>query len=125
MSDTPVQDSKPAPNPTPAPVRGHYSGANLIPTVQEFIEKLEIGKKQRDSEVDRKEEEKKHKVKDDIPEAHSPSQPLKAGKGQKLVTDPVTGNEIVIENAKKGMAEQVNDPKVAKKPSKVVQIPEH
>jgi hypothetical protein len=119
MSDTPVNDSKPAgnpapaPAPAPAPVRGHYSGANPIPTVQEFIEKLDMGKKQRDSEVDKKEEKKKVQEKAEIPEAHTPTQPLKAGKGQKVVTDPVTGNEIVIENAKKGMAKESDDPKVS------------
>src|ERR1700753_2047435 len=122
MADTttemPVQDSKPAPKPapkpTPAPARGPYSGANPIPTVQEFIERLDIGKKERDEEIDKEETVKKPAAKQETPEAVAPSQPLQAGKGQKVVTDPVTGNEVVIENAQKSMAKEVNDPKVLK-----------
>jgi hypothetical protein len=112
MADTTVQETEPAPNPTPATIKGHYSGANPIPTVQEFIEKLDLGKKQRDAEIDKGEDKKTSNVKDELPEARPPTQPLKAGKGQKLVTDPVTGKEIVIENANKTMVGEVHDPKV-------------
>jgi hypothetical protein len=81
--------------------RSHYSGANPIPTVKEFIDKLDVGKKDRDEKIENGE----------IKPASSPK-PLTPGKNQKTVTDPVTGNDVVIEDAIKDRVSQVNDPTV-------------
>jgi hypothetical protein len=116
MSEPQVQQSTPPKKKAPAPQtagRGFYSGANPIPTVQEFIEKLDVGKKQRDQDLENKEKQKQQpQEKVEIPEAQAPQQPLKAGKGQKIVTDPVTGNEVVIEKATQKMAVESDNPKV-------------
>jgi hypothetical protein len=79
---------------------GHYSGANPIPTVKEFIEKLDVTKKDRDTKLDRSDGPKE------------PKDNLKPGKNQKTVTDPVTGSQVVIENANKSMIDEADNPKV-------------
>jgi hypothetical protein len=80
---------------------GHYSGANPIPTVKEFIEKLDVTKKDRDSKLDRSQGQKES------------GEALKPGKNQKTVTDPVTGADVVIENAHKSMVDEVKNPKAS------------
>lgn len=80
---------------------GHYSGSNKIPTVKEFIDKLDITKKERDSKLDRSEGQKDTK------------ENLKPGQNQKSVTDPVTGKNVVIENATKSMVNEVQNPTVS------------
>ena len=84
---------------------GHYSGANPVPTVKQFVEKLDIGKKDRDKKVDGSLNGSK-----DSPTPHENK--LTPKKGQKTVTDPVTGNEVVIENATKNMVHEVDNPTV-------------
>jgi hypothetical protein len=84
---------------------GHYSGANPIPTVKQFVEKLDIGKKDRDKKIDSQRDA-----------SHATAKPhenkLTPKKNQKTVTDPVTGNEVVIENATKDMVKEVENPTV-------------
>jgi hypothetical protein len=99
---------------------GHYSGANPIPTVQEFMQKLDMGKKDRDKDIDEKakkkvvDSQKSHAVNTGhmTGEQASSVSELKAGKGQRLVTDPVTGKDVIIENAKKDLTKEVTNPKV-------------
>jgi hypothetical protein len=114
MSDEPVQSSKPAQKQPPTQAgKGFYSGANPIPTVSEFIQKLDIGKKERDEQLEKKQHQQQQPTTTDAaPQAQAPSEPLKAGKGQKVVTDPVTGQEVVIENAKKEHVAQADNPKL-------------
>lgn len=81
---------------------GHYSGANPVPTVKKFVESLDVGKKDRDKKLDAGNNE---------PQPHEAKLPPK--KGQKTVTDPVTHNEVVIENAKKNMIKEVDNPKLS------------
>jgi hypothetical protein len=114
MSDEPAQNSKSAQKPAPTQAgRGFYSGANPIPTAHEFIEKFDIGKKQRDEELEKRQQQPQQpETTDAAPQAQAPAEPLKAGKGQKIVTDPVTGSEVVIENATKGGFRDADNPKV-------------
>jgi hypothetical protein len=81
---------------------GHYSGANPVPTVKKFMESLDVGKKDRDNKVDA---------------GSNAAQPHQAKptpkKGQKTVTDPVTHNEVVIEDAKRDMVNEVDNPKLS------------
>jgi hypothetical protein len=91
---------------------GHYSGANPVPTIKNFIENLDKDKKERDRQID---EQKKLATQsqqtgagDAVPHKATP----KPKSGQKSVTDPVTGNVVVIEDANKDMLEHVENPMV-------------
>jgi hypothetical protein len=81
---------------------GHYSGANPVPTVKKFMESLDVGKKDRDKKVD---------AGSNDPQPHQAKPTPK--KGQKTVTDPVTQNQVVIEDAKRDMVNEVDNPKLS------------
>jgi len=103
----------------PVAAGGYYSGDNPIPTIQEFIEKLDLTKNERDKKID--EDEKRLKGGDEKVQEHEhqqttngPSAPqLVAGRHQKIVTDPVTGKQVVIEHAKRDGIKDVRNPKVS------------
>ena len=82
---------------------GHYSGANPVPTIKQFVEKLDVRKKDRDDQIDSDSKR---------PGEHKESK-LQAKKGQTVVTDPVTGGEVAIETAKKSMVDGVHNPTVS------------
>jgi hypothetical protein len=82
---------------------GYYSSTNKIPTVQKFIENLDKGKKDRDKQID---EAQKRKAQSGV-EAHRPNP---KGKNQREATDPVTGRDVVIEDATSAMYKHVTDP---------------
>lgn len=89
-----------------------YSGHNKIPTVNEFLSRLDKDKKDRDAQIDaRKKQQKSGGGGDDV-QPHKNQAP-KAGQNQKTVTDPVTGKEIVIEDVNKEMMERAKDPKLS------------
>jgi hypothetical protein len=99
----------------------YYSGANPVPTVKEFVEKLDITKNERDKKIDEDEKKQKGQETKELQERkheqqqatqRSPTPQLVAGKHQKIVTDPVTGNEVVIEHAKKDVIKDVRSPMV-------------
>jgi hypothetical protein len=97
MASQPQQQAQHAPG-------GHYSGANPVPTIKEFMEKLDVTKKDRDKNIDD----------EAVPPKERTQEPkLKVGKGQKVVTDPVTGAEVGIENSKRSMVKEVDDPKLS------------
>ncbi|WPH03183.1 meiotically up-regulated protein [Acrodontium crateriforme] len=85
---------------------GHYSGRNKIPTVNELLAKLDKDKKERDRQIDEQRNsspQTNEGVKDHVNE-------VKAKAGQKSVTDPVTGNQVIIEDVNKEMMNQVENP---------------
>jgi len=84
---------------------GHYSGRNKIPTVAQFIEKLDKDKKGRDQQIDQRQQQQLGGT-DAVP--HVPEQPTK--KGQKSVTDPTTGRQVIIEDVNKEYMKYVTDP---------------
>jgi hypothetical protein len=94
---------------------GHYSGMNPIPTVKEFMEKLDVGKKGRDKDIDDNQKrnalKKSPTAQTNASDTTTPK--LQAKKGQKVVTDPVTGGEVVIENVKKSLTKDIDDPKLS------------
>ena len=98
-----------AKNQTKASGGGYYSGANPVPTVKEFLQNLDPQKENRDKKVEEKRKERANQDGDPAPQHH---QELKAGKGQKIVTDPVTQKETVIEDADKAVLDSVDNPKV-------------
>jgi hypothetical protein len=89
---------------------GHYSGANPVPTISKFIESLDKDKKNRDAKIDSGNVSTNTTGGEAIP--HKPSQKTKQGT-QKTVTDPVTGQDVVIEDASKDLLQQVNNPMVS------------
>ena len=95
---------------------GHYSGKNPIPTVKQFIENLDKDKKHRDKELDDQATLNKHAKKpsasgtDDV-QAHVPTQKHVQGT-EKTVTDPTTGNQVVIADVSKEMMKEVENPHV-------------
>ncbi|KAK3670336.1 hypothetical protein LTR78_009790 [Recurvomyces mirabilis] len=94
---------------------GFYSGRNKIPTVNQLLERLDADKKDRDKEIDeRKKVEKAQKKSqsaagDDGVVAHQ-NEDTGHKVGQKTVTDPVTGNQVVIEDVNKEMMEKAKNP---------------
>lgn len=78
-----------------------YSGTNKIPTVNEFISRLDRNKGERDKAID-------SQYSDQVTAHHSEKPP----KGGKTVTDPVTGNSVVIDNVGKEYMERADNPQV-------------
>lgn len=92
---------------------GHYSGANPIPNVKKFMENLDKDKRDRDRQLDDEAAQRKkaQKAGGDV----KPHKETSAGiKGtQKTVTDPTTGNQVVIEDVDKSMMAQVENPQLS------------
>lgn len=93
--------------------KGHYSGHNRIPTINQFIENLDRDKKERDRQIDEANKAKAAAQQGQQGDAqpHQAQQYVKSG-SQKKVTDPTTGKEIIIEDVNKEMMENVKNPKV-------------
>ena len=88
---------------------GHWSGRNKIPTVGQFMERLDKDKKDRDREIDQQNKQRQQ-VGSDV-EPHQ-NEAKKDTSGHKTVTDPVTGRQVQIENVGKEFMENVEDPKL-------------
>lgn len=98
---------------------GHYSGRNPIPTINQFIQNLDKDKADRDKQIDEANKAKQAAARAGhrAPQQTGDAQPHEAQKGvvkgsRKTVTDPTTGNQVVIEDVNKEMMENVTDPKV-------------
>ncbi|KAI1179559.1 C2 domain-containing protein [Nemania sp. FL0916] len=85
---------------------GHYSGNNRIPNIKEFAAALDRDKKERDAKIDA--ELKGNRKNKDIKE-HKPENGYLAGHGR-VVTDPVTGKEVQIEDVKLDSKNAVENP---------------
>ncbi|KIV80404.1 hypothetical protein PV11_07904 [Exophiala sideris] len=79
-----------------------YSGTNKIPTVNEFISRLDRNKSERDKAL-----ESQHS---DTVTAHHSEKPHTGGK---TVTDPVTGHNVVIEDVGKEYMERADNPQLS------------
>lgn len=93
---------------------GHYSGTNKIPTINKFLESLDRDKKHRDAEIDEQKSIAEQEKNGTAIPSNSGVTPHKNGlpqkKGQKTVKDPVTGKEVVIEDAHKDNLDLVDNP---------------
>ncbi len=87
---------------------GHYSGLNRIPNIKEFAAALDRDKKARDAKIDA--DLKANRKNNDITEHHAQSG-LLAGHGR-VVTDPVTGREVQIEDVNMDFKKAVENPTV-------------
>jgi hypothetical protein len=100
---------------------GHYSGHNPIPTVKQFVENLDKGKKDRDRQID---EQKAAAKKAGQPVGQPAAQNATTAGGaqphqnkkravdgtETTVTDPVTGNQVTISDVDKSMMNEVENP---------------
>lgn len=87
---------------------GYYSGGNKIPTVNQFLQNLDKDKKDRDRQIDEAKLKQQGLGGTDV-RGHQNESP-KAAAGQKTVTDPVTGKEVVIENVNDDFVKRAGDP---------------
>jgi hypothetical protein len=100
-----------------------WSGSNPIPNIQKFVENLDKDKKERDRKIDEENKAvgagtgagkgsgsgsgvKPHENK------QAQTQSAGGGSGSKTVTDPVTKNQVVIEDVGKDFMKAVKDPQV-------------
>jgi hypothetical protein len=121
---------------TPVAPKGHYSGHNPIPTINQFIQNLDKDKADRDRQIDEANKAKaaaeKAQKQGRIPGPYKrpqqqQQQPQQQSSGdakphqahqygvegtKKTVTDPTTGREVVIEDVNKEMMENVKNPTV-------------
>jgi hypothetical protein len=85
-----------------------WSGANPIPNIHKFVESLDKDKKERDRQIDEQNNSLQQQHKGEVkPHQNAPKQT-----GGKTVTDPTTGNEVVIEDVGKDFMKAVRDPQV-------------
>ena len=92
---------------------GHYSGKNKIPTVNQFLERLDKDKKERDQQIDQERKQNKSHASQQNGEAVPHKEQELAVKGsQKKVKDPTTGREVVIEDVNDQTMETAKNPVV-------------
>lgn len=103
----------------------HWSGANPVPTVQKYVERLDNEKKDRDLRIDEEnrqklEREKNNQWHDTHGEKHDEGQEdAVAHKAREVskakmrtVTDPTTGKDIGVEDQDETSMEAVKNPMV-------------
>ena len=93
----------------------HYSGQNKIPTVNQFLERLDKDKRERDKAIDEENKQKtanKSKARQDGDAIPHQEQKFTVKGSQKQVKDPTTGKDVVIEDVNKDMMESVRNPMV-------------
>ncbi|CAK7232682.1 hypothetical protein SEUCBS140593_008343 [Sporothrix eucalyptigena] len=92
----------------------HYSGTNRIPNIKQFIDSLDNEKKTRDAEIDarmqqRQQQQQAQQGKDGEITEHTGYDAVKS-KRQRVVTDPVTGKEVEIDDMDGKLLKAVRDP---------------
>lgn len=95
---------------TVVPSGQHYSGANRIPNIKQFMEKLDRDKKDRDAQIDSQAKQQGKKP-SEIQEHQASSR--KQGKNRRTVRDPVTGKDVEIDDIDDSMLKAVDDPHVS------------
>ena len=85
----------------------HYSGQNRIPNIQEFMERLDNEKKDRDAAIDN--DLKRNKA---AGETHDHVNEEIKKKNTRSVRDPVTGKDVEIRDADLTFEEAVDHPQV-------------
>jgi hypothetical protein len=89
---------------------GHYSGRNPVPTVKKFIQNLDKDKAERDRKLDEENAARQNQAAmagDAVPHK---AKKMGISGTQQTVTDPTTGNQVVIEDVNKAMMGQVENP---------------
>ena len=91
---------------------GHWSGKNKIPTVGEFMERLDVGKKERDAKLDEQKkarQDQQQSLGGGEVQAHQ-NEDKKPASEQETVTDPTTGKQVVVEDVSKEMVDRAKNP---------------
>ncbi|KAI0020399.1 C2 domain-containing protein [Xylariomycetidae sp. FL0641] len=88
---------------------GHYSGRNRIPNIKEFAASLDRDKRERDAKIDA---ELKANKKDNQVQEHTPQSSNRKG-NTRIVTDPVTGKEVEIDDVNTDFTQAVENPKLS------------
>ncbi len=86
----------------------NWSGANRIPNIKEFVERLDKDKAGRDQNIDAQKTSKTQSSSDVQP--HLNEKPKQ--QDGKTVTDPVTGNQVMIADVGKEYMERADNPQV-------------
>lgn len=84
-----------------------WSGANPIPSIQQFVENLDKDKAKRDKEIDQQMKNKQQDL-----DTVTPHQNEVRVEGGRQVTDPVTGNTVTIADVGKEFMANVDNPMV-------------
>jgi len=87
---------------------GFYSGQNKIPTINQFIDRLDKDKRERDKALDEQAKARRAQQNGDVMPHHN--EVPTANEHQTTVTDPTSGREVVIEDANKDMMEKAKNP---------------
>ncbi|GLI75402.1 hypothetical protein PoHVEF18_003656 [Penicillium ochrochloron] len=104
----------------------HWSGANPIPTVQKFVERLDVEKKERDLRIDEENKARKQRAALKQHEQYKSGRPNDGSQADvmahearevaqanvRMVTDPTTGKEIGVEDQDPSSMEAVKNPKL-------------
>lgn len=85
----------------------HYSATNRVPNIQEFMQRLDSEKRQRDAEIDAELRRNKRN-----PDVKIHRNELLEKKGTRKVRDPVTGKDVGIRDADMDFEEAVENPQV-------------
>lgn len=89
-----------------------WSGANRIPNIKEFVTNLDREKAQRDKTIDEHQTDQQAEYSSEV----TPHKNEKSKKKGKTVTDPVTGNEVVIADVGKEYMGRADNPQVSEIP---------
>ena len=91
----------------------HWSGANPVPTISKFMERLERDKQEREAHAAEVTARHDQRQMDRTAGEAGPHQPRKRPKGKtRMVTDPTTGRDIEVEDQDEESMEVVKNPKV-------------
>lgn len=100
----------------------HYSGTNRIPNIKQFMDSLDNEKKQRDAEIDAQLQKKQARQAQTQAQGQGQNQSSPggettdhtaddvSGKRRRVVTDPVTGREVEIDDMDGKLLKAVRDP---------------
>lgn len=91
---------------------GHYSGLNRIPNIKEFVAGLDRDKKERDAKIDNESKSNKNNKGITGVTEHTNSVESYKGKGR-VVTDPVTGNQVTIDDVNADFMDAAKNPSVS------------
>lgn len=85
-----------------------WSGSNKIPNIKEFVSRLDKDKAERDKNIDARSQNQQAAYSTEV----TPHKNEKRQASGKTVTDPVTGNEIVIADVGKEYMSRADNPQV-------------
>lgn len=88
----------------------HYSGNNRIPNIKQFMDSLDNDKKNRDAEIDAQQSQKMAAANRKGGEVADHTENEVSGKRRRVVTDPVTGREVEIDDMDGKLLKAVKDP---------------